>query len=173
MTTTTKFFAGALIVLLAGAALSMDGVRAQRSEPSQVSPPAATGSDVQLPAQPADKAMAVCRELAAVVQAADARLEDLVARMNAATGDARIPAMAALLAALVEDRKLMRPPMMATTTAAPSDAGHHMTTPSRAQGAGLVASGQMEHLMESMASAMQQPSIDMMGMMSWCSGRRP
>jgi hypothetical protein len=48
-----------------------------------------------------------------------------------------------------------------------------MTTPSRAQGAGLVASGQMEHLMESMASAMQQPSTDMMGMMSWCSGRQP
>ena len=173
MTTTTKILAGALIVLLAGAASSMDGVRAQRSEPAQASSPPATGSDVQVPAQSTEKAMAMCRELAAVVQAVDARLEGLVARMNAATGDARIPAMAELLAALVEDRKLMRRPMMATATAAPLAAGHHMTTPSRAQGAGLVASGQMEHLMESMASAMQQPSTDMMGMMSWCSGRRP
>jgi len=171
MTTKTKILAGALIVLFAGAALSMDGVRAQRSEPSQVASPPAPGSDAQVPAQPAEKAVALCKELAAVVQAADTRLEGLVARMNAATGDARIPVMAELLAALVEDRKLMRPPMMATAT--PSDADHHMTTPSRAQGAGLVASGQMAHLMESMASAMQQPSIDMMGMMSWCSGRRP
>ena len=173
MTTTTKILAVALIVLLAGAASSMDGVRAQRSEPPQASRPPATGADVQVPARSTEKAMAMCRELAAVVQAVDARLDGLVARMNAATGDARIPAMAELLAALVEDRKLMRHPMMATATAAPSDAGHHMTTPSRAQGAGLVASGQMEHLMESMASAMQQPSTDMMGMMSWCSGRHP
>ena len=173
MTTTTKILAGALIVLLAGAASSMDGVRAQRSEPPQASRPPATGADVQVPAQPADKAMARCREMVALVQAADARLEGLVTNMNAATGDARMSAMAELLAALVEDRKLMRHPMMATATAAPSNAGHHMTTPSRAQGAGLVASGQMEHLMESMASAMQQPSTDMMGMMSWCFGRRP
>jgi hypothetical protein len=111
--------------------------------------------------------------MVALVQAADARLEGLVADMNAATGDARMSAMAELLAALVEDRKLMRHQMMAMATAPLSDAGHHMTTPSRAQGAGLVASGQMEHLMESMASAMQQPSTDMMGMMSWCLGRQP
>jgi hypothetical protein len=37
-----------------------------------------------------------------------------------------------------------------------SDAPHHMTVPSRAQGAGLVARGQMQHLIESMRSAMRQ-----------------
>ena len=47
------------------------------------------------------------------MKAADAKLDELVKKMNAATGTAKTEAMAELLAALVDDRKTNCEPMMA------------------------------------------------------------
>ncbi|MEZ5318370.1 MAG: hypothetical protein R2752_13300 [Vicinamibacterales bacterium] len=171
MTNKTRILSGTLIVLLAGGAASMGGVRAQRPEPS--ASPAPTGSPIvhraTQTAAADDREATACREMAAAVQASDVRLESLAAKLNAATGDARVPIMAELLVALVEDRLLMPHPMRSWDVEPGSTTDHHMTTPSRAQGAGLVASGQMKHLMDSMASAMGGQPIDMMQMMSRCS----
>ena len=51
------------------------------------------------------------QQMMAAMKAADARLEGLVAEMNAATGDRKITAMAALLTALVSDRRMMNATM--------------------------------------------------------------
>jgi hypothetical protein len=168
MTNKTRILGGALIVLLAGGAATMHGVRAERTEP--LAPP---GSPVESQADQTALAegreAAACREMAAAVRASEARLESLVAQLNAETGDARLPIMSELLVALVEDRMLMPHPMRSWDMGPKAATDHHMTTPSRAQGAGLVASGQMKHLMDSMASAMGGQPVDMMQMMSRCS----
>ncbi len=51
------------------------------------------------------------------MKADDAKLDDLVKKMNAATGQAKVDAMAAVLTALVEDRHLAMEPMMSNMMA--------------------------------------------------------
>lgn len=174
MTNKTRILAGTLIVLLAGGAASMHGVGAQFPEPGAT--PEQAGSTAESQAaqttEPDGPQAAACRELAAAIQASEVRLESLVAKLNAATGDARLSIMSELLVALVEDRMLMPHPMRTSDREAKATTDHHMTTPSRAQGAGLVASGQMKHLMDSMASVMGGQPIDMMQVMSRCSSLR-
>lgn len=167
MTKTTRMFAGALVVLLAVGASSMHGMRAQKADPPLPAPPAAA-APAEAPALPsqADDAMATCRQMMAAVRATDARLERLVAEMQAATGDAKVAVMADLLAALVEDRMLMRHPSVATVPA--TDTGHRVTTPSRAQGAGLIARGQMQELMESLSAQSAKSRHGPTDPMSWC-----
>jgi len=174
MTTMTRAVAGTVIVMLAGGAASMHGVRAQGAQ-STTSPATATiasrtENQLAQPTAPDDsREMAICKQMVAAIQASESRIESLAETLRAATGNDRVPIMADLLLALADDRLLMRHPTGATATEPGAEPGHHMTTPSRAQGAGLVARGQMQHLMESMASAMRQPRMDMMQMMSRCS----
>ena len=63
----------------------------------------------------------------------DAKLDDLVKKMNAATGAAKTDAMAQLLTALVEDRHNACEPMMANMMSMMQMMGgqgvHHQTLP--------------------------------------------
>jgi len=176
MTTSTRSLAAALIIVLAGTAASMHGLGAQRLE-SLAQPAGAgeTGVAQRAPSSQAvpsdDREAAICRQMAAAMQESEARIESLAAKMDAAKGDDRAAVMAELVLALANDRLLMRRPPAAGGSEPLAE--HHMTTPSRAQGAGLVARGQMQHLMESMASAMRQPRMDAFQMMSRCAGVPP
>ena len=53
------------------------------------------------------------QEMMAAMKAADAKLDDLVQKMNAATGEKKTEAMAALLTALVQEHRIMSDSMMA------------------------------------------------------------
>jgi hypothetical protein len=57
-------------------------------------------------------AQANMKEMMSRVTSIDAKLEELVAKMNAATGEAKTTAIAELLTALVEDRRNTCGPMM-------------------------------------------------------------
>lgn len=69
--------------------------------------------------------MAQCQKMMADTKAGEAKLDDLVARMNAATGQLKIDQMAAVLTELVAQRKMMHAHMAmmgheaASSTAAP------------------------------------------------------
>jgi hypothetical protein len=64
-------------------------------------------------AAPAQPNMAAMSGMMSRMRANDAKLDDLVKKMNSATGAAKTDAIAALLTALVEDRKNIHEPMMA------------------------------------------------------------
>ena len=53
------------------------------------------------------------QEMMAAMKAADAKLDDLVQKMNAAKGEKKTEAMAALLTALVQEHRMMSDSMMA------------------------------------------------------------
>lgn len=66
--------------------------------------------------------MATCQAITADLKAGDAKLDDLIAKMNAATGQAKIEQMAAVLTELVAQRKTMHGRMMSMNPERPSDA---------------------------------------------------
>ncbi len=92
--------AAALIVV---AALAAEGLGAGRAA-AQSTPPAGPPGMAMTPEHMA----AMHKQMMADHAAADARLRPLVDRMNAAKGDARVDAMAAVVAALVSERATMR-----------------------------------------------------------------
>lgn len=77
--------------------------------------------------------MADQKEMMAAMTAADQRIADLVARMNAAKGEERIAAMAAVVNELVAQRKqmqescgmMMKAPTAATEASEPDHGAHH------------------------------------------------
>jgi hypothetical protein len=69
-------------------------------------------ADAKSPAHPAAPAMATrCREMMADMKAMDARLDEKLAAVNAAQGEAKVDAMAAVLNELVSQRKTMHEKM--------------------------------------------------------------
>ena len=65
------------------------------------------------PTAPTQPNMAAMSDMMSRMKANDAKLDDLIKTMNAATGQAKTDAIAAVLTALVEDRKHHCEPMMA------------------------------------------------------------
>jgi Spy/CpxP family protein refolding chaperone len=87
----------------------------------QPTPPPAAVQKMEMPGKPGmmdekmteDSMMAHHKEMMAKMEAMDARLDDLVKRMNAATGSKKPDAVAAVINELVAQRKQMREQMMA------------------------------------------------------------
>lgn len=87
----------------------------------QPTPPPPAAQKMEMPGKPAmtdgkmseDSMMAHHKEMMAKMAAADARLDELVKTMNAATGSKKTNAMAAVINELVAQRKQMREDMMA------------------------------------------------------------
>lgn len=99
-----RAFVGTLVVVLAGA-----GVLAQEPEhqKSQAAKPAGDMAG-------SCKAMMAEREkMMADMKTSDERLDQLVAKMRAASGEARVEATTEVVAAMVEQRKAMRERMTA------------------------------------------------------------
>ena len=68
------------------------------------------------------------------MKASDAKLDGLVKKMNAASGPAKIDAIAELLTALVEERRMMTEPMMSNMmNMMGGRGGHSDTTPGNPQ----------------------------------------
>ena len=84
-------------------------------------PPAAQKMKMEMPGKPGmmdekmmeESMMAHHKEMMAKMEAADARLDELVKTMNAATGSKKTNAVAAVLNELIAQRKQMRNDMMA------------------------------------------------------------
>jgi hypothetical protein len=93
--------------------LFMGGLAQQAGAKGQASPPAAAGQTT--PAQPSGQMadmMARRQAMMTEMHAANQKLDDLVAKMNAARGDDRIDAMAAVITELVAQHKSMGAGMM-------------------------------------------------------------
>jgi hypothetical protein len=71
------------------------------------------GATPELPSAATPQPQANMQAMMSRMKANDAKLDDLVKKMNAATGAAKTDAMAQLLTALVEDRHNACEPMMA------------------------------------------------------------
>lgn len=86
-----------------------------------MSPPSPPGQKMEMPGTPGmanekkmdESMMTRHREMMAKMDAMDSRLDDLVKRMNAATGSKKPDAVAAVINELVAQRKQMREQMMA------------------------------------------------------------
>ncbi len=87
----------------------------------QPTPPPPAAQKMEMPGKPGmtdgkmseESMMAHHKEMMAKMEAADARLDELVKTMNAATGSKKTDAMAAVINELVAQRKQMRKDMMA------------------------------------------------------------
>ena len=131
-----------LVALFVGAAAAPSSVRAQSAttgqeheqhHPSATAPPAPTTAATQKPpmSQMATDAGHMA-EMMARMHANDAKLDQLVTRMQTAKGAAKTDAIAELLTALVDDRKSMCEPMMAhmmSMMKTPAPATTRPTTP--------------------------------------------
>ena len=106
-------------VFAAAAALALAGALATASAPlqAQTTPPAAASPqphqhDHQA-AQPSGQDMSAMHEkMMADMEAANARLQALLAEVTAATGDAKLDALANLVAALVQQRQALHQQMV-------------------------------------------------------------
>jgi len=99
----TSLVAGLLLVLGFAAA-------AQTQKPERQQTPAKPSADMT---DRCKAMMAQHENMMAEMKAADQRLEDLVAKMNAASGQAKVDATAATVTEIAAQRKLMRDRMMA------------------------------------------------------------
>ena len=102
----TRFVTFTAASVIAGLAVASQGY-SQTPAPAPAAPhqdhaPAATGA----PAQGHDM-MAMHKKMMAEMSSADASLDALVTRMNAATGTARVDALAEVVTALVQQHKAM------------------------------------------------------------------
>ena len=87
----------------------------------QPTPPPPAAQKMEMPGKPGmtdekmseESMMAHHKEMMAKMEAADARLDELVKTMNAATGSKKTNAVAAVINELVAQRKQMRDDMMA------------------------------------------------------------
>lgn len=103
---------------------------------AQTNPPAKPQEHQhQMPdkAKPPSEMMAKCKammadhtKMMAEVQAADQRLDEFVAKMNAASGQAKVDATAAAVAEIVAQRKTMRESMMQMQHGMMAHMGEHM-----------------------------------------------
>ena len=104
-----------LLVSLVGA------VTLWAQQPTPLPPPAAQKMKMEMPGKPGmmdekmmeDSMMAHHKEMMAKMEAMDARVDELVKTMNAATGSKKTNAVAAVINELVAQRKQMREHMMA------------------------------------------------------------
>ena len=84
----------------------------QQAQPGQPSKPAKPGPGMAKPSADMQarckEAMADREKMMAEARAADERLEGLVAKMNAASGQAKVDATAAVVAEIVSQRRAMR-----------------------------------------------------------------
>jgi hypothetical protein len=85
--------------------------------------PGATAEQPATPAQPQANMMSMMARM----KSNDAKLDDLVKKMNAATGPAKTEAIAQLLTAIVEDRRNACEPMMANMMSMTEMMGGHGT----------------------------------------------
>ena len=130
-----------LAALFVGAAAAPSSVRAQSAttgqeheqhHPSATAPPAPTTAATQKPMPQMATDAGHMAEMMARMHANDAKLDQLVTRMQTAKGAAKTDAIAELLTALVDDRKNMCEPMMAhmmSMMKAPAPANTRPTTP--------------------------------------------
>lgn len=100
-------------------ALASVGVLLQTAGPSAHIEQASQHEDRQTPAKSSSDMSAQCKAMMAShgqmmteMKAADARLDDLVSKMTAASGQAKIDAIAAVVTEIVAQRKAMRDGMM-------------------------------------------------------------
>ena len=101
--------------------LSFVGTMTLGAQEPAPSPGAAPKMKMEMPGKPGmmgekmmeEPMMAHHKEMMAKMEAMDARLDDLVKRMNAATGSKKPDAVAAVITELVAQRKQMREQMMA------------------------------------------------------------
>src|SRR5688572_21539153 len=93
------------VTLPAGSALAQRATDAEQHEQHEQPRPAATTASAQPPAMPPMRAgMHDMSEMMAKMHANDAKLDQLVRKMQSATGSAKTEAAAELLTALVDDR---------------------------------------------------------------------
>lgn len=105
------------------AVLLVAGVSAQAGQQHQHPQPADKGKAQSDMATKCQAMMAQHEKMMTEMKAADQRLGELVARMNSASGQAKVDATAAVVAELVSQRKSMHEPMM---TMQHGMAGHMM-----------------------------------------------
>ena len=86
--------------------------------------PAATAEQPATPAQPQANMMSMMAHM----KSSDAKLDELLKKMNAATGPAKTEAIAQLLTAMVEDRRNACEPMMANMMSMMEMMGGHGTS---------------------------------------------
>ena len=134
-----------LLVSLAGAATLW----------AQQPPPPPTAQKMEMQGKPGmmddkimdESMMAHHKEMMAKMEAMDARLDDLVKKMNAATGSRKTDAVAAVVNELVAQRKQMREHMMAMQPEMMQHMMAHMRT------------GMMKGMEESMAKCPMMKSM--------------
>lgn len=113
--TISRVLTAALVVLIAVSA------GAQNPRPKAQQPPHAAEM-----AEKCKAMMAQHEKMMAEMKAADDRLDQLVARMKAASGDARVDAIAAVVTEIVAQRTAMRDRMMSMHEAMMSHMMEHM-----------------------------------------------
>lgn len=118
-TSITRWILGSLLVLGLG-------VNAQTQEPQY---------QQQTPAKPSADMSAKCKammaeheKMTAEIKAADQRLDGLVTKMNAASGQAKVDAIAATVTEIVAQRRTMRDRMMGVHEGMMSHMSEHMQT---------------------------------------------
>ena len=111
-----------LIVL--AAALGATCALAQKNEPQPVKPPG--GPHSAMMADHCKQMMAMHEQMAADMKAMDAKLEQKVAGMNAATGSAKIEAMAAVINEMASQRKERTVKMSSMQSHMMAHMGEHM-----------------------------------------------
>lgn len=121
----TSLILGVLLVLGVPA-------HAQTQQPQQQQTPAKPSADM---AEKCKAMMAEREKMMAEMKAADQRLDDLVSKMNSASGQAKVDATAAALTEVVAERKTMHERMMQM---------HH---------------GMMGHMMEHMQAGQQSMAM--------------
>jgi len=100
----TTVLLGSLLVVGLGA-----GVQTQQPEHQHQQPPGKPSADMSAKCK---AMMAEHEKMMAEMKAADQRLDDLVAKMNASSGQAKTDATAATVTEIVAQRKTMRDRMM-------------------------------------------------------------
>lgn len=109
---------------IVGSALVLGlGIAAQAQEPPQQTPPAKPSADM---AAKCKAMMAGHEKMTAETKAADQRLDALVAKMNAASGQAKVDAVAAAVTEMIAQRKAMQERMTQMQPQMMSHMAEHM-----------------------------------------------
>jgi hypothetical protein len=121
-----------LIVL--AAALGTTGGLAQQNQPKPAEPPAGAPSAMMGPemGDRCKQMMAMHNQMMADMKAMDASLDQKVAAMNAATGQAKVDAMAAVINEMASQRKQMMAKMTGMRDQMMAHMGEHMHSGSTA-----------------------------------------
>jgi hypothetical protein len=113
-----------LPLIALAAAVGATGALAQKNEPQPVKPPG--GPHSAMMADHCKQMMAMHEQMAADMKAMDAKLEQMVAIMNAATGSAKTEAMAAVINEMASQRKETMAKMSSMQSRMMAHTGEHM-----------------------------------------------